>query len=87
MPCWAPSSGSRWGWRCCASTGDLIQPANSPAFLTAFVVAMFLFGYLAIPYVTIYPARRAAEKLTEVGAGEFALGVGGRPGGTDHGRC
>ena len=58
------------------SAGDLIQPANSPAFLTAFVVAMFLFGYLAIPYVTIYPARRAAEKLTEVGAGEFALGVG-----------
>ena len=45
------------------STGDLIEPANSPAFLTAFVVAMFLFGYLAIPYVTIYPARRAAEKL------------------------
>jgi len=58
------------------STGDLIEPANGPAFLTAFVVAMFLFGYLAIPYVTIYPAHRAAEKLTEVGAGEFALGVG-----------
>src|SRR4026207_388407 len=27
------------------STGDLIEPANGPAFLTAFVVAMFLFGY------------------------------------------
>jgi uncharacterized protein YacL len=57
--------------------GDFIEPANGPAFLTAFVVAMFLFGYLAIPYVTIYPARRAAEKLSELGAGEFALGVGG----------
>jgi uncharacterized protein YacL len=58
------------------TAGDLIEPANGPAFLTAFVVAMFLFGYLAIPYVTIYPAHRAAEKLSEVGAGEFALGVG-----------
>jgi uncharacterized protein YacL len=53
----------------------LIGPENGPAFLTAFVVAMFLFGYLAIPYITIYPARAAAEKLAEVGAGEFALGV------------
>ena len=56
--------------------GDTIRPENGPAFLTAFVVAMFLFGYLAIPYVTVYPARRAAEALAEVGAGEFALGVG-----------
>jgi len=48
---------------------------NGAAFLTAFVVAMFLFGYLAIPYITIYPARAAADKLAEVGAGEFALGV------------
>ena len=38
---------------------DLIQPANRPAFLTAFVVATLLFGYLAIPYITIYPVRRA----------------------------
>jgi uncharacterized protein YacL len=53
----------------------LIAPENGPAFLTAFVVAMFLFGYLAIPYITIHPARAAAEKLSEVGAGEFALGV------------
>ncbi|MEJ7803801.1 MAG: PIN domain-containing protein [Candidatus Limnocylindria bacterium] len=55
--------------------GDLIEPANGPAFLTAFVVASLLFGYLAIPYITIYPARRAVETLTEAGAGEFALGV------------
>jgi uncharacterized protein YacL len=56
-------------------SGDLIQPANRPAFLTAFVVATLLFGYLAIPYVTVYPARRAVEKLSEANAGEFALGV------------
>jgi uncharacterized protein YacL len=55
--------------------GPLIQPANRPAFLTAFVVAMFLFGYLAIPYITIYPVRRAVERLSEAGAGEFSLGV------------
>jgi uncharacterized protein YacL len=55
--------------------GDLIEPANRPAFLTAFVVATLLFGYLAIPYITIYPVRRAVEKLSEAGAGEFALGV------------
>jgi uncharacterized protein YacL len=56
--------------------GELIEPANRPAFLTAFVVATLLFGYLAIPYITIYPVRRAVEKLSEAGAGEFALGVG-----------
>ena len=55
--------------------GGLIEPANGPTFLTAFVVASLLFGYLAIPYITIYPARRAVEALTEAGAGEFALGV------------
>jgi uncharacterized protein YacL len=55
--------------------GGLIEQANRPAFLTAFVVATLLFGYLAIPYITVYPARRAVEKLSEAGAGEFALGV------------
>lgn len=55
--------------------GDLLEPANRPAFLTAFVVATLLFGYLAIPYITIYPVRRAVEALSEAGAGEFALGV------------
>ena len=56
--------------------GDLIEPANRPAFLTAFVALTLLFGYLAIPYITIYPARRAVETLSDAGAGEFALGVG-----------
>ena len=56
--------------------GDMIADANRPAFLTAFVVATLLFGYLAIPYITIYPVRRAVEYLSEAGAGEFALGVG-----------
>ncbi len=55
--------------------GDIIEPANRPAFLTAFVVATLLFGYLAIPYITIYPVRRAVDKLSEAGAGEFGLGV------------
>jgi uncharacterized protein YacL len=57
-------------------SGSFVEPANRPAFLTAFVVATLLFGYLAIPYVTVYPARRAVEKLSETGAGEFSLGVG-----------
>ena len=56
--------------------GDLIEPANRPAFLTAFVAATLLFGYLAIPYITIYPVRRAVVTLGGAGAGEFALGVG-----------
>src|SRR5919106_1773365 len=51
----------------------LIEPANRPAFLTAFVVVTLLFGYLAIPYITVYPARRAVDVLSEAGAGEFAL--------------
>ena len=53
----------------------LIDPANRPAFLTAFVVVTLLFGYLAIPYITVYPARRAVDVLSDAGAGEFALGV------------
>jgi uncharacterized protein YacL len=56
-------------------SGSLIETANRPAFLTAFVVATLLFGYLAIPYITIYPARRAVDLLSEAGAGEFSLGV------------
>jgi uncharacterized protein YacL len=58
-----------------ARSGDLIEPANRPAFLTAFVVASLLFGYLAIPYVTVYPARRAIDLLADAGPGEFALSV------------
>ena len=45
--------------------GGLIEEANRPAFLTAFVAATLLFGYLAIPYITIYPrvapSRRSAK--------------------------
>jgi len=59
-----------------ARTEGLIENSNRPAFLTAFVVASLLFGYLAIPYVTVYPARRAMDVLAEAGAGEFALAVG-----------
>jgi uncharacterized protein YacL len=55
---------------------DMIQPANAPAFLTAFVVAGFLFGYLLSPALTIHPANRAVTRLGEANAGEFALGVG-----------
>jgi uncharacterized protein YacL len=53
----------------------LLDPSNRPAFLTAFVVASLLFGYLAIPYITVIPTRWAIAQLTEAGAGEYALGV------------
>ena len=55
--------------------GSLIDPGNRPAFLTAFTVASLLFGYLAIPYITVYPTRWAIAQLAEAGAGEYALGV------------
>ncbi len=58
-------------------TGDLINPANRPAFLIACVVAALLFGYLAIPYATLYPTRWAVSRLSEAGAAEFVLGVVG----------
>jgi uncharacterized protein YacL len=58
-------------------TGDLIGSPNRPAFLVAIVVAALLFGYLAIPYVTLYPTRWAVGKLSEAGAAEFVLGVAG----------
>ena len=41
----------------------------------AVVAASLLFGYLAIPYITVYPARWAVDRLGDAGAGEFALGV------------
>jgi uncharacterized protein YacL len=53
----------------------LLEAANRPAFLTAFVVASLLFGYLAIPYITVIPTRWAIAQLAEAGAGEYALGV------------
>lgn len=58
-------------------TGDLIGSPNRPAFLIALVVASLLFGYLAIPYVTLYPTRWAVGRLSEAGAAEFVLGVVG----------
>jgi uncharacterized protein YacL len=58
-----------------SNAGDLIAGPNRPAFLTAFVVITLLFGYLAIPYITIYPARRVVDLLADAGAGEFALAV------------
>jgi uncharacterized protein YacL len=54
--------------------GAISQP-NKPAFLMAMVVATLLFGYLAIPYATVRPARWAVDRLAQAGAGEFALGV------------
>jgi uncharacterized protein YacL len=54
---------------------NLIEAPNRPAFLMAMVAATLLFGYLAIPYVTIRPARWAVDRLAQAGAGEFSLGV------------
>ena len=56
--------------------GNPIALPNRPAFLMAMVAATLLFGYLAIPYVTVRPARWAVDRLAAAGAGEFALGVG-----------
>jgi len=55
--------------------GGVISVPNRPAFLVAMVVASLLFGYLAIPYVTVRPARWAVDRLAQAGAGEFGLGV------------
>jgi uncharacterized protein YacL len=54
---------------------DLIAVPNRPAFLMAIVVASLLFGYLAVPYITVYPTRWAVDRLSRANAGEFALGV------------
>jgi uncharacterized protein YacL len=42
----------------------------------ALVAASLLFGYLAIPYITVYPTRWAIDRLAEAGAAEYSLGVG-----------
>jgi uncharacterized protein YacL len=55
--------------------GDVVSQPNRPAFLMAVVAASLLFGYLAIPYVTVYPTRWAVGRLGEAGAGDYALGV------------
>jgi len=58
-------------------SGDYISPENRPAFLVAVVVAALVFGYLAIPYVTLYPTRWAVGRLAAAEAAEFGLGVAG----------
>ncbi len=55
--------------------GDIISAPNRPAFLMAMVAASLLFGYLAIPYITVYPTRWAIDRLGQAGAVEYALGV------------
>jgi uncharacterized protein YacL len=55
--------------------GDVVSAPNRPAFLMAVVAASLLFGYLAIPYVTVYPTRWAVGRLDRAGAGDIALGV------------
>ena len=43
-------------------SGDIVSAPNRPAFLMAVVAASLLFGYLAIPYVTVYPTRWAVAR-------------------------
>jgi uncharacterized protein YacL len=57
------------------SAPGVVSDPNRPAFLMAVVVASLLFGYLAIPYITVYPTRWAVDRLAQAGAAEFALGV------------
>lgn len=52
-----------------------VSAPNKPAFLMAMVAASLLFGYLAIPYITVYPARWAVDRIAAAGAAEYALGV------------
>jgi uncharacterized protein YacL len=54
---------------------DVVSAPNRPAFLMAVVAASLLFGYLAIPYITVYPTRWAIDRIGAAGAGDFALGV------------
>ena len=55
--------------------GGVVSAPNRPAFLMAVVAASLLFGYLAIPYVTVYPTRWAVDRIAAAGAAEYALGV------------
>lgn len=56
-------------------SGDIVSAPNRPAFLMAVVAASLLFGYLAIPYVTVYPTRWAVARIHDAGAGDYAIGV------------
>src|ERR687892_1768107 len=60
---------------------EAIAEPNRPAFLTALVAASLLFGYLAIPYITVYPTRWAVDRLAQAGGGGFSLGGPGPGGG------
>ncbi|HEX2193669.1 MAG TPA: PIN domain-containing protein [Candidatus Limnocylindria bacterium] len=53
----------------------VVSDPNRPAFLMAMVAASLLFGYLAIPYITVYPARWAVDRIAQADAAEYALGV------------
>jgi uncharacterized protein YacL len=57
------------------SAPSAVSGPNRPAFLMAVVAASLLFGYLAIPYITVYPSRWAIDRLAQAGAAEYALGV------------
>jgi uncharacterized protein YacL len=52
-----------------------VEVPNRPAFLAAMVAASLLFGYLAIPYITVYPLRWAKARIAAADAGSYALGV------------
>jgi len=54
---------------------EVVSTPNKPAFLVAMVAASLLFGFLAIPYVTVYPARWAVDRIAKAEAAEYALGV------------
>jgi uncharacterized protein YacL len=54
---------------------DVVSEPNRPAFLMAVVAASLLFGYLAIPYITVYPTRWAVDRIAQAGAAEYVLGV------------
>ena len=53
----------------------ILSRAENLVDVVAVVAASLLFGYLAIPYITIYPARWAMERIARADAGDFALGV------------
>jgi len=55
--------------------GSVVSAPNRPAFLMAVVAASLLFGYLAIPYITVYPTRWAVDRIAAAGAAEYTLGV------------
>ena len=48
---------------------DVVSEPNRPAFLMAVVAASLLFGYLAIPYITVYPFRWVRSPSNSVAAG------------------